>query len=425
MFRVVHTADWHLGKSMFGRRLISDQRWVLEQLLVHVGEHRVDLVVVAGDVFDRSIPPLEALQLFDEVMQRLVNLGATVVIISGNHDSSERLGYASRFLKLSGVHVITQGPEHQWAPLVLKNSDLVVNVFPLPYQEPQWHWSSTNEGAAAAPQGTVQDPLLSWLEQLSLELPQSSRDFNLAVSHCFVSGGSECDSERVLGPLAVGGLGQFSADAFAAFDYAALGHLHSPQKLCGGKVRYSGSLLKYSFSEVHQKKGFWSLLITPGSAGERPTFCADFVPFSPWRDVRVVEGTLEELLAAGESAAAVGESAGLSKASVTGASQHEEPLKNGDYLLARVTDKELILDLISTLRRVYPNILHIERPYFEVQRARQTLPSQEISRVGSELRLFESFVRTVTNTPQEEALPSGFSQVFAEALDEVRRGEEA
>ena len=322
MTRILHTGDWHLGRYLHGASLLADQAHVLGQLIATAISEAVDVVVIAGDVYDRSVPPAEAVKLLDDVLAQLViDAGIEVILIAGNHDSAERIGFGGRILGKQRLHL--RGTLIDLSPIVLADAHGEIAFHPLPYVEPVF--------ARALPGGeAVSDHQSAMTHALSLmraNLNPGRR--NVLIGHAFVAGGSESESER---PLSVGGSGQVSADTFAGFDYVALGHLHRPQRVGADHIRYAGSLLKYSFNEVDHVKG---VTLVDIGADRIPT--VRIIPLAPRRDVRIIQGTLAQLL-----------------------SQPDPVLRRDDYLCAHLTDSDPVLDPMARLREVYPPMLELQ-----------------------------------------------------------------
>ncbi|MBY7807182.1 exonuclease SbcCD subunit D [Vibrio fluvialis] len=323
--KFLHTSDWHLGRQFHNVSLLEDQRYVLKQLIDYLKNNAVDAVIVAGDVYDRSVPPTVAIELLDEVVSSIcTDLNIPMIMIPGNHDGARRLGFAAKQMKGAGLHIISDF-EQMMTPVVLK-SELAGDVafYGMPYNDPEQvrhHYQNSV---------TTHDEAHQFLcECIKAQRDTSQR--HVLISHCFVDGAMESDSER---PLSIGGSDRVNHEHFADFDYVALGHLHQPQKKGEEHIRYSGSLMKYSFSEQHQKKGM--TLVELNDAG---FVAAEHIPLSAPHDMRIIEGELDQLLEQGK----------------TDPSAH-------DYLLVRLHDKHAILDPMEKLRKVYPNVLHLEKP---------------------------------------------------------------
>lgn len=374
--RFVHASDWHLGRLFHGLHLTDDQAHVLDQIVDLVRDARADAVVVAGDVYDRAVPPPDAVRLLDDVLHRLVaDLGVPVVLIAGNHDSGERLGFGARLLADRGLHVF--GPAPRGAGRVeLRDEHGPVSIVAVPYAEP-----AEVRLALGAEDVHDHDAALAALLQ-GVGAPQGR---SIAVAHAWVVGGEPSESER---PLTVGGSGTVGADRFDSFSYAALGHLHRPQSVASPTIQYSGSLLKYSFSEAAHAKSV-SLVEIDGTGA----VTVERVPLSPRHDVRVLEGRLDHLLAAGGAGA------------------------RDDYLLVRLTDREPLLDAVGKLRQVYPNVLQVERVALGAVGSAAAAAARH-ARMPQE-DLFAAFFREV----EGESLGPRERGVLERAVADLRRGE--
>jgi len=377
---MLHTSDWHLGRQFHSVSLLEDQRHVLEQVIGIVRERGVEVVLVAGDIYDRSVPPAEAVQLLDEVVHRLsAGCGVPLILIAGNHDGGERLGFAARQLARAGVYisgVLEQEPD----PVILHDAAGPVAFYPLPYAEP-----ATVRSRLGLDVHGHEEAMRALTARIRAHNGDSRR--SVLIAHCFLEGFSACESER---PLSLGGVETVPADCFAGFDYVALGHLHGPQARGAQHLRYAGSILKYSFSEEKQRKS-----VTLVDMDARGACTVEQVPLRPRRELRVLEGELEDLLARGRRDPAA-----------------------GDYLLVRLLDRHAILDPMGRLRAVYPNVLHLERPALALAGERRA-PDRERLREG-ELPMFRDFFRQMTG----EALDAAGEAAVAALLEEIHRGGE-
>ena len=280
--RLLHTSDWHLGRSFHRVSLLSAQRSFLDHLVETVRRERVDAVVVAGDVYDRAVPPLSAVDLFDDVLHRLGELGVPTVLISGNHDSARRLGVGAGLMSRAGVHLRTD-PAGCGTPVILRDAHGEVACYGLPYLEPAL--VRDQFGARGGGHPAV---LSAAMDRVRADLASRPGARSVVLAHAFVAGGQGCDSER---DITVGGVASVPAGVFDGVDYVALGHLHGCQTITE-RVRYSGSPLSYSFSEAGQRKSMW--LVDLGPEGELRTERVDCpVP----RTIARLRGRLEELLA--------------------------------------------------------------------------------------------------------------------------------
>lgn len=280
--RLLHTSDWHLGRSFHRVGLLDAQRAFLDHLADTVERERVDAVLVAGDVYDRAVPPLSAVELFDGALHRLAELGVPAVMISGNHDSARRLGVGSGLMARAGVHLRTD-PDDCGAPAVFADSHGDVACYGLPYLEPAL------TGGTLGAEGTGHDAVLgAAMARVRADLatrPEGTR--SVVLAHAFVVGGEVSDSER---DITVGGVASVPVSTFDGVDYVALGHLHGCQTLTD-RVRYSGSPLAYSFSEAAHRKSMWLIdLDAAGAVAAQRVDCP--VP----RPLARLRGTLDELL---------------------------------------------------------------------------------------------------------------------------------
>ncbi|MGW0736798.1 exonuclease SbcCD subunit D [Streptomyces sp. NPDC002851] len=281
--RFLHTSDWHLGRSFHRVGLLDAQAAFVDHLVETARAERVDAVLVAGDVYDRAVPPLAAVELFDEALHRLADLGAPAVLISGNHDSARRLGVGAGLMGRAGIHLRTAAAECG-TPVVLSDEHGDVACYGLPYLEPAL--VKDEFGVAKAGHEAVLGAAMDRVRADLAARPAGTR--SVVLAHAFVTGGEPSDSER---DITVGGVESVPAGIFAGVDYVALGHLHGCQTL-SERVRYSGSPLAYSFSEEHRRKSMWLVDLGPG--GE---LAAERIDCPVPRPLARIEGTLEELLA--------------------------------------------------------------------------------------------------------------------------------
>lgn len=377
--RILHTSDWHLGRQFHNVSLLDDQRLALAQIIEIVRNRQIDVVVVAGDIYDRSVPPAAAVELLDDTVHRICHeLQVPLILLSGNHDGPQRLAFASRQLAGAGLHVA--GP--LWSvpqPIVLNGDTGEVAFYPIPYADP-----ATVRHVHGIEIASHDEAMAHLLAQVGHDNGPTRP--SVVIAHCFLAGGEVSESER---PLSIGGADQVSPEHFRPFSYAALGHLHGPQFRGAPHIRYSGSPLKYSFSEERQRKSV--TLVELDAAGQARI---EQIPLAPRHDMRTLEGTLDELLAAGK----------------------DDPHRD-DYLLVRLTDTHAILDVMSKLREVYPNVLHLERPGL-MARSDGLEASRDRLKKG-EMAMFEDFFDQITG----EALSPEQTEIVAGTLDALHREE--
>ncbi|MFI2239849.1 exonuclease SbcCD subunit D [Streptomyces chrestomyceticus] len=281
--RFLHTSDWHLGRSFHRVNLLTAQRAFLDHLVETVRTRQVDAVLVAGDIYDRAVPPLAAVELFDDALHRLAGLGVPTVMISGNHDSARRLGVGSGLMGQAGIHLRTD-PAACATPVVLRDAYGEVALYGLPYLEPAL--VKDEFGAERADHAHVLGAAMDRVRDDLAARPAGTR--SVVLAHAFVTGGAPSDSER---DITVGGVESVPAAVFEGVDYAALGHLHGCQTITD-RVRYSGSPLAYSFSEERHRKSMW--LVDLDAAG---TVTAERLDCPVPRPLARLRGKLEELLA--------------------------------------------------------------------------------------------------------------------------------
>ncbi|SNS00682.1 Exodeoxyribonuclease I subunit D [Geodermatophilus pulveris] len=326
--RLLHTSDWHVGRSLHGAELLREQEAVLSGLADVVAAESVDAVVVAGDVYDRAVPSADATGVLDRVLTRLRDAGAAVVLTPGNHDSARRLAFGAGLMARSGVHVrAATGALDE--PVVLRDGHGEVAVYGLPYLEPELARHELGLGGRAGGTARTHEAVLTAaMDRVRADLARRPGVRSVVLAHAFVGGGVPSDSER---DICVGGVDLVPAAVFDGVDYVALGHLHRPQTLTP-RLRYSGSPLAYSFGEAGQHKQVWLVdLDAVGLAGVR-----DLALPTP-RPLTVLTGTLEELVADPAHA---------------GAEQH--------FVSARLTDAVRPADPMRRLQTRFPHCVHLE-----------------------------------------------------------------
>jgi exonuclease SbcD len=356
--RILHTSDWHLGRSLHGEDLLAAQAAFVDHLIETVAVEEVDLVVVAGDVYDRALPPVDAVSLADEAFTRLADSRARVVVTSGNHDSARRLGFSSRLVDAAGVHLRTDaGRAHE--PVLLEDEHGPVAVYGIPYLEPDvlkhaWDLSTRSHHAALA----------EAMRRVRADLAgRTIGTRSVVLAHAFVAGGLPSDSER---DIAVGGISVVPLELFDGIDYTALGHLHGRATL-GEAIRYSGSPVAYSFSEADHVKGSWLVDLDAGGLVD-----ARFVEAPVLRPLARLTGTLTELLTDRRFAA------------------HE-----GAWVQATLTDPVRPVRAMEQLRARFPHALALHFAPVGGERGSRRRPTQ--GRSAHEISL--DFVHHVRGTP--------------------------
>ena len=372
--KFIHTSDWHIGRQFHNVSLLEDQKHVLAQLIVYIEQESVDALVIAGDIYDRSVPPSTAVELLDDVLVKIcMEMDVPVILISGNHDSAERLRFGAKQLRQAGLHILGDIAKVT-EPVIIPSATGDVAFYGIPYHDPEMVRNLSGERISSY------DDAHTYLVEQILD-SKSDKHSNILISHCFIDGAEESDSER---PLSIGGSDRVSFQPCLPFDYVALGHLHAPQFKGAEHIRYSGSLLKYSFSEQHQKKGV--TLVELDANGFKSS---KHLPLNPLRDMRILEGELQILLEQGKT----------------------DPF-NEDYLLVRLTDRHAILDPMAKLREVYPNVLQLEKPGILIS-GEQEMNREKLKR--GELEMFRDFFIQVygqeMNQEQDQALQDTLTEL--------------
>lgn len=374
--RLLHTSDWHLGRSFHREDMLGAQARFVDHLVETVRSERVDAVLVSGDLYDRALPPVDAVALCDEALRRLAAEKVQVIIVSGNHDSAQRLGFGAGLMDAAGVHVRAD-PHAVGSPVLLADGTAVYGI---PYLEPEVvrsAWELPERGHTAA--------LTEAMRRVRADLATRGGR-SVVLAHAFVTGGEASDSER---DISVGGVRSVPVSVFDGVDYVALGHLHDPQRMTA-TVRYSGSPLAYSFSEERHVKGAWLV-----DLGERVR--AEFVEAPVPRRVSTVKGRLDDLLTSDEH---------------TGIEDH--------WLQVTLTDPDRPAGAMERLRRRFPHTLALA---FEPEGGPAPDDRGWTDRIRdrSEIEIAYDFVREVRGAPAGEAE----RDLLREAFERCRRAEAA
>ncbi len=374
--RLLHLADLHIGRRVNESSLLDDQKHILQQILDICSEKQPDGLVIAGDVYDKTIPAAEAVELLDEFLTEVAGRRVQCWVVSGNHDSAERIAFGSRIMADRGVHM-ARVFDGTLTPTTVHDKYGEVDIYLLPFIKPA-------QVRRFYPDEDI-DSFESAVRKVIDGCPLTPGRRNILVAHQFVtSAGMEperSDSESI----SVGGVDNVDAGVFAAFDYVALGHLHSPQPIGRDTIRYAGSPLKYSFSEVRQTKS-----VTVVDLREKGDIHIETIPLRPLRDMRRIKGPIAQLLA---------------PATYFGTN-------TGDYLQVTLTDEDEIVDAMSKLRTVYPNVMHLD---YDNQRSRalNEIGAALDVAVKNPLQLFEEFYRLQNNQPMDLAQIEIVGQMLA------------
>lgn len=376
--KLIHLSDLHVGKRVNEFSMAEDQKYILNQILEIIDREQPDCVVIAGDVYDKSIPSAEAVQILDDFLTRLAGRKIPTAMISGNHDSPERLSFGAQLMKESGIYV-SPVYDGQVQSIGFADEYGEVRVYLLPFLKPATVRHVYEEETVESYQDAVETAIS--------HLPFNTSCRNVLVAHQFAAGASRCESEE----MSVGGIDQVDVSVFDDFDYVALGHIHSPQSAGRPAVRYCGTPLKYSFSEAGQQKSVSVVeLFEKGRVEIRE------VPLTPLRDMRKIRGTYLELTAR----------------------SFYQGTNTEDYIQAILTDEEDIPDGMQKLRIIYPNLMRLE---YDNRRTRENRQIQQAADAEekSETELFSQLYELQNNQPLDEE-----QKQFLEAVIRQVKGEE-
>lgn len=368
--KLIHLSDLHLGKRVNEFSMLEDQQYILSEILRIIDAEQPDGILIAGDVYDKTVPSAEAVALLDDFLVRLAKRDLQIFLISGNHDSPERMAFGGRLMEGSGVH-LSPVYDGRVRPITLTDVYGTVNIYLLPFVKPAHVRRCFPEREIT----TYTDALAIAIEAMGVD--QTER--NVLVTHQFVTGAARCDSEE----LSVGGTDNVDASVFDPFDYVALGHIHGPQRVGRETVRYCGTPLKYSFSEAgHQKS------VTVVELEEKGAVSVRTVPLVPLRDLVELRGTYEEL---------------------TFRRFYEGTSYQKDYVHITLTDEEDIPDAMRKLQIIYPNLMKLD---YDNRRTREgaCLDGAEDAEQKSPLELLEEFYEKQNGRPMGEE-----QQAFARA----------
>lgn len=318
--KIIHLSDLHLGKRVNEFSMLEDQKYILTKIINVIDDEKPEAVIIAGDVYDRSNPPDAAVQLLDNFLCRLASRKLQVFVISGNHDSSEKIAFGSRLIDQSGVHM-SRVYDGNVEPITLHDEHGDVNFYMLPFVKP----INVRIAFPDAEIATYSDAVRYAVQQMNVDADAR----NIIVTHQFVTGATRSDSEEV----SVGGSDNIDAGIFDDFDYVALGHIHGPQNIGSERIRYCGTPLKYSFSEINHTKS-----VTVVELGEKGAMQVRTVPLIPRHDMREIRGKYADLVS----------------------KENYEGTAVDDYLRVVLTDEEDVMYALTKLRTVYPNIMKLE-----------------------------------------------------------------
>ena len=359
--RFLHLSDLHLGKRVNEFSMLEDQAYILKEILNIIDEQKVEAVLIAGDIYDKVIPSAEAVRLLDDFLTRIAARELPVFLISGNHDSAERVAFGSRLMSSRQIY-LSPVFESDVEPITISDRYGEIHIYMLPFVKPSLVKRVYPEEEII----TYQDAVNAAVQHMQIDTDKR----NILLAHQFVTGAARCDSEE----LSVGGLDDVDASIFDGFDYVALGHLHGPQKIGKETVRYSGTPLKYSFSEANQKKA--AVIV---DVEEKGKINIQQIPLVPKHDMREIRGTYMEVTAL----------------------DFYKDMKTDDYLYITLTDEEDIPDAIAKLRTIYPNIMKLSYDNLRTRAAVTVRGTAEVEE-KSPMELLKEFYELQNNQPMTD-----------------------
>lgn len=377
--KFIHLSDLHLGKRVNEYSMLEDQEYILNKIINIIDGEKPDGVLIAGDVYDKAVPSTEAVSLFDDFLTRLAERKLHVFVISGNHDSPERISFGSRLMDESGIH-ISQVYSGEIAPYAMTDEYGVVNVYMLPFVKPVHVRRFSNE--------TIE----SYTDAMRVAIAGMNVDKderNVLITHQFVTGAERFESEDI----SVGGADNVDASVFDDFDYVALGHIHGPQNCSSARVRYCGTPLKYSFSEANDNKS-----VTVVELGKKGDLNVRTIPLIPKRNLVEIRGTYEELMAK---------------------SFYENTTYCEDYMHITLTDEDDIVDAIGKLRTVYHNLMKLDYDNIRTRSA-STIDGAADVENKSPLELFADFYELQNNQKINEKQTEFMKELIEKVWEEEK-----
>ena len=376
--KIIHLADLHIGKRVNEFSMIDDQKHILNQILEIIDKEKPDAVIIAGDVYDKQVPSIEAVELLDSFISDISKRKTTTFIISGNHDSAERLAFGSSLMAMGKIYIspVYNGKISKYT---LKNDFGSANFYLLPFVKP-------NHVKRFFPDEKIEsytDAIRVVVDNLKLD----TSEINILIAHQFVTGASRTESEEI----SVGGLDNVDASVFEDFDYVALGHIHRPQKIGTERIRYCGTPLKYSFSEVNDTKSVSIIEIN-----SKEDFNLRTIPLVPKRDMRKIRGTYEEL---------------ITKTSY-------ENTNTDDYIHVTLTDEFNVVDAIQKLRVIYKNIMKLEYDNMRTRESRKINLDDMVIENKNPLEIFSEFYKLQNNKEMNDEQKEIIKKIMEEVWEE-------
>ena len=376
--KIIHLADLHIGKRVNEFSMIDDQKYILNQILEIIDKEKPDAVIIAGDVYDKQVPSIEAVELLDSFISDISKRKTTTFIISGNHDSAERLAFGSSLMAMGKIYIspVYNGKISKYT---LKNDFGSANFYLLPFVKP----SHVKRFFPDKKIESYTDAIKVVVDNLKLD----TSEINILIAHQFVTGASRTESEEI----SVGGLDNVDASVFEDFDYVALGHIHRPQKIGTERIRYCGTPLKYSFSEVNDTKSVSIIEIN-----SKEDFNLRMIPLIPKRDMRKIRGTYEELTT----------------------KNSYENTNTDDYIHVTLTDEFNVADAIQKLRVIYKNIMKLEYDNMRTRESRKINLDDMVIENKNPLEIFSEFYKLQNNKEMNDEQKEIIKKIMEEVWEE-------
>ena len=376
--KIIHLADLHIGKRVNEFSMIDDQKYILNQILEIIDKEKPDAVIIAGDVYDKQVPSIEAVELLDSFISDISKRKTTTFIISGNHDSAERLAFGSSLMAMGKIYIspVYNGKISKYT---LKNDFGSANFYLLPFVKP----SHVKRFFPDKKIESYTDAIKVVVDNLKLD----TSEINILIAHQFVTGASRTESEEI----SVGGLDNVDASVFEDFDYVALGHIHRPQKIGTERIRYCGTPLKYSFSEVNDTKSVSIIEIN-----SKEDFNLRMIPLIPKRDMRKIRGTYEELTT----------------------KNSYENTNTDDYIHVTLTDEFNVADAIQKLRVIYKNIMKLEYDNMRTRESRKINLDDMVIENKNPLEIFSEFYKLQNNKEMNDEQKKIIKKIMEEVWEE-------
>ncbi|SHN18839.1 exonuclease SbcCD subunit D [Gracilibacillus kekensis] len=380
--KILHTADWHLGKIVHGLHMTEEQDLVLQQLIDIIQQERPNVIIIAGDLYDRAVPPREAVEILNRFFTKVsVELEIPILAIAGNHDSPDRLGFGTSLFRSQQLYLATSIKEI-FDPIQFTDQDTDYYFHLVPYLEPEQVKNYFEDDSIT----THHDAMKRIIEEIKKDMSEDEK--HILIGHAFIAGGMESESEERL--TMIGGSPYIEADLFRCFDYVALGHLHQAQRITNDFIRYSGSIMKYSFSEAHHNKSITIIQLDKDEKQLRT------IPLTSPRDLRIAEGYFNDLLEG----------------------KVIEPTE--DYLQIQLLDDGQIIDPVSKLRKHFPNVLRLERKHQLVHQSLKEIESIREKQEMTHEQLFAAFYQEIKGTELTEKRAKYLKEVIQDVIVDER-----